>query len=119
MDTSIETIRIKPFSLDSLNRAVNTCLPFEDPGRAIYRHAIAQTSQQVAPIILTVGEAMCFFAVTVRGSSDEESKIDRFIGFLCGERIGHYEVIEDLYYQVNEVIVTAPCIDGASAGSHW
>jgi hypothetical protein len=57
---------------------------------------------------MSVADAMYFFARVIDKSEDELARKDRFIGFLCGERIGHYESLEELYENVRSSIVVEP-----------
>jgi hypothetical protein len=100
METRVDVIRNKPFTFERLHAAVEYCLPYDDEGHKKFRKLYTRISLRSDANQLTVADAMEFFSRTIEGGGDEKEKTDRFIGFLCGERVGYYETLEDLYYVV-------------------
>jgi hypothetical protein len=108
MDTQVDVIRNKLISVDKLAQAVQYCLPFDDPGHKIFRRFQHKISWQYQSKTMSVADAMYFFARVIDKSEDELARKDRFIGFLCGERMGHYESLEELYENVRSSTVVEP-----------
>jgi len=100
METRVDVIRTTPFTFERLHAAVEYCLPYDDEGHKKFRKLYTKISLRSDANQLTVADAMEFFSRTIEGGGDEKEKTDRFIGFLCGERVGYYETLEDLYYVV-------------------
>lgn len=94
MDTDYNTIGIKPFPLHNIADAVKYCLPYDDVGHQRFNHTKSLIIQRGNQDKIDVFGAVHIFINVINGTEFADEKMERFVGFLCGERIGHYETIQ-------------------------
>lgn len=114
MKKEIEYIRTIKFPLGAAQDAFQTTMPFDDPCRYAWKKYFQVSVWDKKERFIAVGDLIYVFLKVVEGTEFASLKIERFIGFLCGFRLGQYEAICDLVQQIQQMINTTPAIEGAT-----
>jgi hypothetical protein len=114
MKKDIEYIRTIKFPLGAAQDAFETTMPYDDPCRYAWKKYFQVSAWDKKERYIAVGDLMYVFLKVVHGTDFADLKIERFIGFLCGFRLGQYESICELLYNIKDMIGTSPSIEGAT-----
>lgn len=114
MKKEVEYIRTIKFPVQGAQDAFETTMPFDDPCRYAWKKYFQVSVWDKKERFIAVGDLIYVFLKVVEGTEFASLKVERFIGFLCGFRLGQYEAICDLVHQIQQMINTSPVIEGAT-----
>lgn len=110
----VEYIRTIKFPLQAAQDAFETTMPYNDPCRYAWKKYFQVSMWDTKERFIAVGDLIYVFLKVVEGTDFSDFKTERFIGFICGFRLGQYEAICDLVKDIQQMINTSPAIEGAT-----
>jgi hypothetical protein len=114
MKKEVEYIKVIKFPVGAAQDAFETTMPYDDPCRYAWKKYFQVSVWDKKERFIAVGDLIYVFLKVVEGTDFADFKTERFIGFLCGFRLGQYEAICELVVQIRQMIDLTPAIDGVT-----